>query len=216
LRVRREAMPSDFPLQIELSGIVYGTQSAVVEDILFDAIPLPLTSLAADSLVHAVLLEITSQAEELAQAVNYLSADLRRAAGADPIPWDRGQRPGDMVLHALDPLVRRLLVGLRAIGEDVDQIERGQLAWEQVAWQRTWEIAEQVFSTAAPTTFAGRIDQKKNKEGNQEGKKTIYRMSTAEASFHRRLNQILTRAAEARRTPKRPATKAEAVPTNAV
>ncbi len=216
LRTRRETMPSDFPLQVELSGIVYGTQSAVVEDILFDAIPLPLTSLGADSLVHAVLLEITSQAEELAQAVNYLSADLRRAAGADPIPWDRGQRPGDMVLHAFDPLVRRLLVGLRAVGEDVDQIERGQLAWEQVAWQRTWEIAEQVFATAPPTTFAGRIDQKKNKEGSQEGKKAIYRMSTAEASFRRRINQILTRAAEARSTLKRPETKADAVPTNVV
>ncbi|HLL32656.1 MAG TPA: type I-E CRISPR-associated protein Cse1/CasA, partial [Streptomyces sp.] len=38
----RERLPATYPLQVELTGITYGNQSAVVEDLFFDAIPLPL------------------------------------------------------------------------------------------------------------------------------------------------------------------------------
>ncbi|MCM2393033.1 type I-E CRISPR-associated protein Cse1/CasA [Streptomyces albipurpureus] len=119
-----DRMSKTYPLQVELTGIVYGNQSAVIEDVFFDELPLPLAALDPDGEVCEVLLDVVGKAEELATAVNDLSADLRRAAGSDPIPWDKGQRPGDTLLHALDPLVRRLLVGLRKADEasgDMDQ-----------------------------------------------------------------------------------------------
>ncbi|WP_327233882.1 type I-E CRISPR-associated protein Cse1/CasA [Streptomyces sp. NBC_01317] len=187
-----KGMPPAYPLQVELTGIAYGNQSAVIEDIFFDEMPLPLTALDPDGIVYGTLLEATDQAEKLATAVNHLSGDLRRAGGSEPIPWDKGQRPGDTLLHALDPMVRRLLTGLRKVGEDFDLSERGLEAWEQKAGKETWKVAEHIFSTAAPGLFTGRTVTK-------DGKETVYRLSTAEADFRERLDAILTRRAAARK-----------------
>ncbi|WP_354671467.1 type I-E CRISPR-associated protein Cse1/CasA [Streptomyces sp. SRF1] len=189
----RERLPQAYPLQVELTGIAYGNQSAVIEDIFFDEIPLPLTALNPDGIVYGSLLTAVDQAEKLAGAVNNLSADLRRAAGTDPIPWDKGQRPGDTLLHALDPLVRRLMVGLRRVGEDFDQSEQGLEAWEHHAGRATWKVAEQVLSTAAPGVFTGRSVTK-------DGKEHVYRLSTAERGFRDRMDAILPRRAAQRKS----------------
>ncbi|MFD7713505.1 type I-E CRISPR-associated protein Cse1/CasA [Streptomyces sp. NPDC059786] len=183
-----------YPLRVELSGISYGNQSAVIDDIMFDALPLPLAALDADSDVRAALLEVADQAEQLATAVNHLSADLRRALGTEPIPWDKGQRPGELVLHALDPLVRRLLAGMRTIeAADLERIEAGQLAWEQLAWRLSWEIADRLLQAVPVSAFAGRT------VFQEEGKpERTHRVSLAEAFFLKRRAEILHRAAAAR------------------
>ncbi|MEU1128313.1 type I-E CRISPR-associated protein Cse1/CasA [Streptomyces sp. NPDC005900] len=182
-----------YPLRVELCGVAYGNQSAVIDDVMFDALPLPLAALEADSDVCAALLEVAQQAEQLAAAVNHLSADLRRALGTDPIPWDRGQRPGELVLHALDPLVRRLLAGMRGV-EDLERIEAGQLAWEQLAWRRSWEVADRLLQAVPLQAFVGRsISQG---EGKPE---RTHRVSLAEASFLKRRAEILHRADADRR-----------------
>ncbi|WP_051698594.1 type I-E CRISPR-associated protein Cse1/CasA [Streptomyces albus] len=195
----RADLGNDYPLRVELTGMAYGNQSAVVEDVLFDALPLPLAALGADTFAHAAVLEVAEQAEELAKAVNNLSADLRRAVGAEPIPWDKGQRPGELLLHALDPLVRRLLAGLRRTGEDLDAIEEGQLAWEQMARRRAWEIADRLLQAVPLAAYAGRTVS----QGQGKPDRT-YRASLAEASFARRCEEILHRASEARRQAGRP------------
>lgn len=179
----------DYPLRVEATGIAYGNQSAVVEDILFDAIPLPVAALCAEEDTSTVLLEVAEQAEGLARAVNNLSADLRRATGADPIPWDRGQRPGEFVLHALDPLVRRFLAGVRAAGGDPDRLERGRTAWERIARERTWDVAEKVLATATHGEFGGRAVEK-------NGREFTYRLATAEQSLRRQINTVLPRCAQ--------------------
>jgi CRISPR system Cascade subunit CasA len=186
-------LPVGFPLQVELSGISYGNQSAVIEDVIHDSIPLPITALDPDGFVYGALLGAVEQAEDLADAVNRLSADLRRAVGTDPIPWDKGQRPGDVLLHALDPIVRRLLVGLRSVGDDFDVADKGLCAWEESAASATWSVAEQVLSAVPPTTFVGRSVTK-------DGKERLYRLSTAERAFRIRINDILARRAAARRS----------------
>lgn len=182
-----------FPLQVELSGISYGNQSAVIEDVIFDSIPLPIAALDPDGPVYGALLGVVEQAEELAEAVNRLSADLRRAAGSDPIPWDKGQRPGDVLLHALDPIVRRLLAGLRTVEDDFDAAERGLRAWEEKAGEVTWTVAEQLLFSAPPSLFAGRTVTK-------DGKDRVYRLSTAERAFRTRINDVLTRRTAGRRS----------------
>ena len=194
LSVVRERLPDSYPLQVELTGMVYRNQSAVIEDLFFDEIPLPLAALDPDGVVYGSLLEAVEQAEKLASAVNNLSADLRRAAGTEPIPWDKGQRPGDTLLHALDPLVRRLLAGLRTVGEDFDKTEQGLEAWEEKAGREAWKVAEQVLSTAAPSLFTGRKATKDGKETEH-----VYRLSTAERNFRGRLDAILSRRAAKRK-----------------
>ncbi|WP_399932240.1 type I-E CRISPR-associated protein Cse1/CasA [Streptomyces kanamyceticus] len=181
-----------YPLRVELSGVAYGNQSAVIDDVMFDALPLPLAALEEDSDVRSAILEVAEQAEQLATAVNHLSADLRRALGAEPIPWDKGQRPGELVLHALDPLVRRLLAGIRGV-EDLERVEAGQLAWEQLAWRRSWEVADRLLQAVPVGAFVGRS------VAQGEGKpERTHRVSLAEASFLKRRAEILHRAAAVR------------------
>ncbi|MEV7027177.1 type I-E CRISPR-associated protein Cse1/CasA, partial [Kitasatospora sp. NPDC093558] len=188
-------LPADYRLQVETFGMVYGTQSAIVEDVIHDAIPLPLLALHQDSEAHQLLLDVIEQAELLAKAVNNLSADLRRAAGTDPIPWDKGQRPGELLLHALDPLVRRLLAGVRDAGADEDVLEKGRLAWEEVAHRHAREAANTLLLAAPAGTFGGRtLDQP-----GKAGKTLSYRLGTAGANFRHQLNEILPRYADALR-----------------
>ncbi|MER7363478.1 type I-E CRISPR-associated protein Cse1/CasA [Nonomuraea wenchangensis] len=183
------ALPFDYPLQVQTIGMVYGTQSAVVEDVLFDSIPLPIAGLRTETDTYTTLVEVTEQAEDLAKAVNGLSADLRRARGADPIPWNKGQRPGEFVLHALDPLVRRFLVEVRASADDPDQLERGHTAWEQLAYWKTKDVAERLFATATGSEFAGRVVKKDKAE-------YVYRLAFAEQNFRRQLRAALPRWAQ--------------------
>ncbi|MFC0863420.1 type I-E CRISPR-associated protein Cse1/CasA [Sphaerimonospora cavernae] len=185
------ALQEDYPLRVEAFGITYGTQSAVIDDVYHDRIPLPVAALEPDAEVYGVLVEMTSQAEQLARVINHLSADLRRAAGLDPIPWDKGQRPGEQLLHRLDPVVRRVLD--HAGGLSDEQLEAVLLAWEQVAYRITREGADAVFATVPESVFAPRHS------GDEEASVTNPGLGTVEWRLRRDLSAILPRAAEHRR-----------------
>ncbi|MFE7132687.1 type I-E CRISPR-associated protein Cse1/CasA [Streptomyces sp. NPDC057638] len=190
VRAVREEIGETYPLRVELTGIAYGNQSAVVEDVMSDSLPLPLAALGEQTHVHGAVLEIAEQAEQLATAVNILSADLHRSLGAEPIPWDKGQRPGELVLHALDPLVRRFLAGVRRTPDtDEATIEAGQLAWEQLAWRHSGDVADRLLRAVPVAAYAGRsITQQDGKTPHS------YRASLAEASFRKRRSATLRRA----------------------
>jgi CRISPR system Cascade subunit CasA len=176
-----------YPLRAETFGVVYGNQSAIVEDVLHDLTPLPVAALRADADVRFAVLEATEQAEQLAQALNHLSADLRRAGGLEPIPWDKGQRPGERLLHLLDPVVRRLLRGLQNT-QDPDTVERGMAAWEQQARRLALQVADSVHAAVPESVFAGR--QTRKPDGTAAA---AYPLGVAVNDFHRRLSRILAR-----------------------
>ena len=195
-------LADDYPLQVAIYGIQYGNQSAVVEEAITDSLPLPVAALARDESVRDVLLNVATQAERLAEAINHLSADLRRAVGGEPLPRDSGQRPGDLLIHDLDPLVRRLFAGLQKAGGDEELLERGMKAWEVAAWGAAERIADHLLDSVPPDAFGGRetdnSEQKNN--GGRENKKRAYRAATAEQNFRRQLRTILPLADEARRS----------------
>ncbi|WP_030594277.1 type I-E CRISPR-associated protein Cse1/CasA [Streptomyces rimosus] len=182
-------LPVGYGAQVELTGTRYGTKLGNIEDVYHDEIPLPLAALRPDSDVRGALLGVVEQAEELARAVNALAAELRRAAGAPPPPLGAWQYPGETLLHALDPLVRRLLVGLREVGEeDFDRTEEGLLAWEERAHREAWRIADDLLSASnAASAFTGREVK------GRDGQTRIARESSAEAFFRANLHRILFR-----------------------
>ncbi|MEV7782972.1 type I-E CRISPR-associated protein Cse1/CasA [Kitasatospora sp. NPDC088351] len=186
-------LPADYPLQVETFGMVYGNQSSVVEDVIHDAIPLPLLALHQDGEAHQLLLDVAEQAELLSRAVNNLSADLRRASGAEPIPWDKGQRPGELLLHNLDPVVRRLLVGVRRAERDDELLEGGRLAWEQLAARQAWDRANALLFAVPANTFGGRTADQPGKAG----KKHTFSLGTAADNFRRQVRDILPRYTDA-------------------
>ncbi|WP_345023086.1 type I-E CRISPR-associated protein Cse1/CasA [Actinomadura keratinilytica] len=188
-----ELIDERYPLRAETFGMVYGNQSAIVEDVLHDLLPVPIAALRADGDVRDVVLDTAEQAEQLAHAVNRLSDDLRRAAGLDPIPWDRGQRPGERLLYLLDPVVRRLLHGLREV-TDAQTLDRGVLGWELTAHRLALQVADSIHATVPESVFAGREVRKP--DGTKEA---AYPLGVAEDTFRRKVDRILPRAAEHRR-----------------
>ncbi|KPI15685.1 CRISPR-associated protein, Cse1 family [Actinobacteria bacterium OK074] len=182
-------LASDYPLRVETYGMEYGNQSAVVENAITDDLPLPVAALAAEnSDVRNALLEAVGQADRLGRALDRMLMDLRRAAGGEPLTRDKGSRPSQVLLHRLDPDVRRLLGQLRAAGDDFERVDVEMAHWEDVAWKAADAAAGQQLTLAPPSTFGGRV----TKEGT-------YRAAVARRGFLRTLYATLPRAAEAHR-----------------
>ncbi|MFF8681132.1 type I-E CRISPR-associated protein Cse1/CasA [Streptomyces sp. NPDC015237] len=183
-----------YPLGVETSGLEYGTQSAVVENAIGDDLPLPVMALLAqDKWLRKALLESVDQADRVARALDGLHNDLRRAAGGDPLPRDKGSRPSAQFLHSLDATMRRLLAGLRTVNEDDEELlERAQLAWEQAVQIAAGREADLLLEAVPPRAVVGRTVKSGDKE-------FVYRSGKAVGVFRTRLADILTRIAEERR-----------------
>lgn len=160
-------------------GVVYGTQNSIVEEVVVDAIPLPVTALLEDRETHLFLLEMADSAEKLRKAANELDDSLRRASGGDATPWDKAQRLGEVLISQLDVPAHRILAALSAHPEKVEQAE---IAWANVAREMALELLEVALLAVPPTAFAGR-----------PGKSPKFpdRASNAEAQFRFQLNQIV-------------------------
>ena len=180
-------MPADYPVNVEVHGFKYGTQSSIFEDNVFDVTPLPVLALSGDGEMRDAVLEIVEQARRLEYAVNVLADDLRRAVGGEAVPWDKGQRPGVDLIHALDPFARRLLADLRQATSE-DQIEELLVVWEKDVASAASSVAELLLGQQPPQAFLGRSSDEKR----------TYRAATAERSFRFRLAKTLPRATGAR------------------
>lgn len=183
-----------YPLGVETSGLEYGTQSAVVENAIGDDLPLPVNALLAqDEWLREALLECVDQADRVARALDGLNNDLRRASGGDPLPRDKGSRPSAQFLHSLDQTMRRLLVGLRTVGEDDgDLLERARLAWEQSVQIAANREAGLLLAAAPPRAVVGRTVRNGDKE-------FVYRSGKAIGVFRAKIAEILERATKERR-----------------
>jgi CRISPR system Cascade subunit CasA len=172
-----DKVPADLPLQVLTVGLRYGNQSAVVEDMMVDTVALPVAALEVDSPVHDLVLSLTDQADQLRQAANHLVDDLRAATRTEKLPWDKGEHLGDVLLHALTPVVRRLLTGLQ---REPERVEAADAAWRGVARRTALEVAEPVVAAASSVAFLGRV----------EGK-YAYRLSAAYGKYRGAITKIL-------------------------
>jgi CRISPR system Cascade subunit CasA len=176
-------VPEELRLQVLTVGVQYGNKSAVVEEVMADQIPLPLAALDPSSDVRRLLEDVVSQAEELRRAVDRLGDNLRQAAGGDPLPWDKSQRLGDLFIHRINQVVRRLLGGLQRYPDAVDDADK---AWRQMAAAVALEVAEQVLADTPPAAFYGR--KKEERLGKRE---RIYRASVAEQWYRAAVHRVL-------------------------
>ena len=172
-----EFLPSDLPLNILSVGVEYGNQSAVIENVNSDVTPLPVGALGADTHLRAVLLKIVEIADALRRALNFLDDDLRRAAGGEPVPWDKSQRPGDQVLAEFGPVVHRLLSGLQ---REPARADEALDAWKKAVRRIVLAAADTVFAAAPPETFLG-----------HEANGRPVRLGTAEILFLSRIRDVV-------------------------
>ncbi|WP_234029363.1 type I-E CRISPR-associated protein Cse1/CasA [Streptomyces sp. PsTaAH-124] len=187
-------LSGQYPLGVETSALEYGTQSAVVENAIGDELPLPVQALLAeDADLRELVLECVAQADQVARALDGLHSDLRRAAGGDPLPRDKGSRPSAQFLHSLDGTMRRLLAGLRSVDVDDEEIlDRAQLAWEQCVQIAADREAGLLLAAVPPRAVVGRTVKKGDKE-------FVYRSGKAIGVFRKTLAGVLPLAAEERR-----------------
>nr|BFD88476.1 hypothetical protein StreXyl84_78770 [Streptomyces sp. Xyl84] len=187
-------LSGQYPLGVETSALEYGTQSAVVENAIGDELPLPVQALLAeDADLREIVLECVGQADQVARALDGLNNDLRRAAGGDPLPRDKGSRPSAQFLHSLDGTMRRLLAGLQKVDvDDEELLDRAQLAWEQSVQIAADREVGFLLAAVPPRAVVGRTVKKGDKE-------FVYRSGKAIGVFRKTLAGILPLAAEERR-----------------
>lgn len=171
------ALPPGLTPEVVTVGVVYGNQSAVVEDVLMDSIPLPVQALREGSRTRRAVFDAVEKADQVRSAANHLHDDVRRAAGAEPIPWDKGSRWGDVLMADLDAPTRRFLRGLQVSPDDSDSLLD---EWADAVHSQAVDIAQSLQESAPPTTFLGR-----------EHRKRTYRLATSVSWYHYRLRQIL-------------------------
>ncbi|GIM88068.1 type I-E CRISPR-associated protein Cse1/CasA [Salinispora arenicola] len=186
LRARR-IVARDLPVQVVTVGVEYGNQSAIVEDVMADRIPLPVAALNPESPVRKLLLDVVAEAEALRNAGNRLGDDLRQAVGGDKLPWDKGQRVGDSFILEFTPLVAQTL---RELQRDSQDVEGAQQRWRREALRVAFEAAEPVLSSVPAGAFLGRI--------RHDGVSTS--ASVAEAWFRGTVRKILNLQREATMT----------------
>ncbi|MBT8224416.1 MAG: type I-E CRISPR-associated protein Cse1/CasA [Dactylosporangium sp.] len=170
-------LPNDLPVQVRTVGVRYGTQSAVVEDVMSDQIPLPLVALDPAGPVRELLDEVVASAERLREAANRFGDDLRQASGGDKLPWDRGQRLGDGLISEYTPVVRRLLAGLQ---HEPDRWEEADDAWRFSARRRALALIEPALAATPPRAFLGSTRDK-----------VVRRANLAEARYRSSVNEAV-------------------------
>jgi CRISPR system Cascade subunit CasA len=178
-------LPETYPLRLLVVGMVYGNQSAVVEDSLDDEIPLPVSALVVDDRTREAVIDIGRHSDALITALDRLDQDLRRAAGGDPLPWDKGSHPGAVLSHDLAPLAKSALALIQQHSDDPDELERVMRFWEQHSGDLAELHGRHLLEAAPPQVFARR----------ETGDRT-YSAASAHRFFRSALNKNLTRRSE--------------------
>lgn len=135
-------------------GMVYGTQSALVDDVIDDRMQVSVSVLDA---VHPALpqavVDAVQACEQAVLALKNLASDVAKAAGAEPALAD-GQRDrmAERAYAALDAPFRRWLADL---GPESDP-ETARIAWHRTAWEILRRLGDEVVRAAGPTAWVGR------------------------------------------------------------
>lgn len=180
---RSTVLGRTYVLDLRTAGVVYGNQSAVIEHVFSDATPVSLLALdeAHGAAVREALGQITQRAEAVRLALNNLDNNLRRASGGKPIPWDKGERPGERFIASLDAIARQ---SLEALAQHPDDPGDAMDEWERSALRLAWAVAGPLLDADARATFKGRVDSK-------DKKKPLINQAKAESWFRAALRDAL-------------------------
>lgn len=168
-------------VRLRAIGVVYGTQSSVVSEIIDDRLNLPLSLVGENGRALAGVAEAAvTRAENAVRALERLDSDLTIAAGGEfHVPADSLRELGNAATAAylvIDPLYRRWLSALRPGLVP----ERAYEAWKETMYQHILLLGEERIALANPQAWAGRI---------VDGRRL--NTATAESRFRRALHQEL-------------------------
>jgi CRISPR system Cascade subunit CasA len=173
-------LPAGFLIRARLHGAVYGTQQSVIDEIIDDAVAMPLVVLHQrdGGLGHAAI-DAVRDAENAVTALGDLAADLARAGGADPEPSKEAARYRGFA--ALDGPFRHWLAHLTP--GDVPLRQRS--AWQQTAHRIIGRLGSDLVRSAGEGAWDGRVIQ------TRSGQELWLTAAQADLTFRGRLRKAL-------------------------
>lgn len=147
-----EVIPKDLPVRVRAVGMIYGSNSSVVDDIVDDTLSLRaiLAEQGADRLV-GVVQSAVRDAEAAARAVGGLAGDLVAAAGGDGI--GARSRVLESVFALLDPRFRDWLSTLGAESDELNALD----GWQDTVYADVRPVAADLLVNVPPAAWEGRV-----------------------------------------------------------
>lgn len=172
--------PEDFLVRARLVGAQYGTQQSVIDEMVDDAVAMPVVLLhERDTRLGQEAIDAVADAEAAVRVLGDLAADLARAVGADPEPArTHATRNG---YGMLDGPFRAWLAALTP--EAVPQSQRA--AWQDTAHTIVARLGAQEVTDAGDAAWEGRVIQ------TGKGQELWLTASRADATFRYRLRKVL-------------------------
>ncbi|MEU3601606.1 type I-E CRISPR-associated protein Cse1/CasA [Streptomyces sp. NPDC006798] len=167
-------------IRVRLVGAVYGTQQSVVDEIVDDALTLPVVLLHEENPEYGTTAtDAVQDAENAVTALGHLAADLARAVGSDPASSVDTAR--DLGFGALDGPYRRWLADLIPPAD----LESARRAWQRTVRTRISGLGRELLDATGPAAAEGRLVDTPG-----VGKQWI-NDARAELRFNRRLRKVL-------------------------
>ncbi|MCS0601588.1 type I-E CRISPR-associated protein Cse1/CasA [Streptomyces sp. LP11] len=148
-----DLLPLSKLVRLRTVGIEYGTQQSVVDEIVDDAVVLPVIILHAGNEVYgAAAVDAVDDADQAVRALAQLAANLVRAAGGEHTDAAR-DTVRDLAFGALDGPYR---AWLRELGRQPDLME-ARRQWRDTVRRQVLRLARQEIRSAGRTAAEGRM-----------------------------------------------------------
>ena len=146
-----DLVPADYLIQTHIIGMEYGTQNAVIAQVISDRLSMHVALLNSTNIELATAaLDEVSRTEDAVRALGYLARDLSQAAGGDGVgDVENATRQG---YDQLDPLFRRWIENLTL---DTD-IDAAITQWRTDTRSCLTNIANELIAAAGTAAWIGR------------------------------------------------------------
>ncbi|SDH02056.1 CRISPR system Cascade subunit CasA [Sinosporangium album] len=170
----------DFLIRARLFGVVYGTQQSVVDEIIDDAVVMPVVLLHRESSVLGqAAIDAVNDAETAVTVLGDLAADLAKAAGAAADPAKAAAR--DLGFATLDGPFRDWLAALSVLDVPIEQ----RSAWQRRTHRIVSRLGDELLRSAGDAAWEGRVVETK------KGQDIWLTASYADLAFRTRLSRAL-------------------------
>ncbi|WP_165217011.1 type I-E CRISPR-associated protein Cse1/CasA [Schaalia sp. ZJ1691] len=153
--IQRRLLPKSGLLPIHAVGVQYGSQEAVVEELVDDELAVPSAILDEENIELAGrvrdAMELT---EQVALLIKNFASNLARAAGGDPETQKAERLQASSTFYVtIDEAFPQWLASLDA----TDPLE-AFLQWKEILRHTAWQLHEELAAAAPESAYAGRTD----------------------------------------------------------
>lgn len=157
------ALDGDAVIRVRATGMAYGSNESIVEEIVDDVLSLPVALLRADdSRLRTVAVEAVEQADKAVLALANLAGNLAAAAGAGAVDGPR-DRAREVAYAGLDAPFRAWILTLRSDESATEASTR----WQQQVRAVVWRLSRELIADTGPAGWVGRDVRQRHVDTSQ-------------------------------------------------